>query len=95
MPQRIRTLRVGTESVQGEGSWVEVRRPTVREILQDDSAELTGNARYEARAQEMVSYVENWNWVDDEGHALPLPSDEPGIWQALTKSEIEVLQEAL
>jgi len=73
-------FRVATESVQGEGSWVELRGTTVGEVRAARAGELDDD-------QLILKHVVGWNWVDDKGHDLPLPKDEPGIVDTLTAEE--------
>lgn len=76
--------KVGTESVQGEGSWVQLRGTTVGE----QKAARAGELEDDTLIQE---HVLAWNWVDDAGNDLPLPKDEPGIVDTLTADEARVI----
>ena len=40
-------------------------------------------------------HVLAWNWVDDDGHALPQVADEPDIVYTLTVQEKDFLIDAL
>jgi len=97
MPERKRVIRVGTEAVQGEDSWVDVRRPTVGERVASLERDNAADPRlpYERNAAEVCGYVVDWNWVDDEGQPLPKPSDNPKVHQLLTDDEVRALLDAV
>lgn len=75
-----RTFRVESDAVQGEGSYVVFKRLTWEEVLA-----LPDNLKAgEAAALAVVE----WNWVDDEGKPLPLPSEHPETLGQLMNDEI-------
>ena len=76
--------KVSTESVQGEGSWVELRGVTVGEQKAARAGQLDDD-------QVIIEHVIGWNWADEAGRPLPLPKDEPGIVDTLTSEEARVL----
>jgi len=76
--------RVSTESVQGEGSYVELRGVTVGESRAARAGELDDDALIRA-------HVTGWNWVDDEGNPLPQVADEPDVVALLTAEEARVI----
>lgn len=97
MAKRQNVMRLDSAHVQGEDSWVEVRRPTVGERLESLSKEqgLDGRFLFDSNSQEVCTFVIAWNWVDDEGQPLPTPKDQPDIYKALTTDEISFLLEAV
>lgn len=38
------------------------------------------------------SFVHSWNWVDDKGEDLPVPSEAPTVMQSLTMDEVNFIQ---
>lgn len=106
--------RIATEALQGEGSYVVLRRPTHGEIKQtaalrrkvrDDFLKAleaySKNGQKGERPeldeialnlQELASYVVEWNWVDDKGVALPVPTKEDwSVMYQLTDEEAALL----
>ncbi len=77
MAQRQNQVRHDSAEVQGEGSYVVLRRFTLGEYLEfkalaNDPADVEGIA---AAKFAIKTTVVKWNWVDDDGQALPLPAD--------------------
>lgn len=69
MPERqAPTFRVPTEDVQGEGSWIELRKITygTRKAYQDDEVD---------PIDIIAGHIAGWNWVDSEGDPLPQPGE--------------------
>lgn len=77
MAKRQATYRVFSDQVQGEGSYVVLRRlPYSRArdaALMADDAGVKAEAEY--TQQMIVDGVVEWDWVDDAGELLPLPRD--------------------
>ncbi len=73
-------FRVASDEVQGEGSWVDFQRPTWGMI-----GELPADDRSGKRLLELA--IVGWNWTDDDGAALPLPKDTPGLLDRLPQPE--------
>ena len=92
MPQRQNRVRIDSEAVQGEGSFVVLRRLTVGEIKHvrksaEDSFELT---------EEMVrDHIVEWNWADEEGNPLPQPAKDPTVFESVTDEELSWLAKAI
>jgi len=86
--------RVDSAEVQGEGSFVLLKRPSwseMREYMEgknEDDPEIYGKAF----AKLMVI---DWNWVDDNGNPLPKPSDNPDVIDQLSIEESTFLMNAL
>lgn len=96
MAKRNNTQRVESDVVQGEGSYVVIKRPTFGEIemLQDEFN--VGEKQTAAEVTLMVSamlgsFVKEWDWVDDNGSPLPVPTNDPAIVRMLTDSEVTFL----
>ena len=93
MAKRKNIIRISTESVQGEGSFVAFKRPTLDEITA--LAKATENATQEeqiAYARALVSeYVVDWDWVDDDDNPLPLPQLDPSVVGKLTDTELRAI----
>lgn len=85
MPERKnkRTFRVESDAVQGEGSFVVFKRLTWEEYKALPDGITAGDAAALA--------VVEWNWVDDAGKPLPLPSEQPEIIGQLMQEEIQFL----
>lgn len=46
---------------------------------------------YQSFVRRVLSYVADWNWVDDHGQPLPKPRDNPNVAALLTNLELEGL----
>lgn len=86
MPKRQNVKRLVSAAIQGDDSWVEVRKPTVKEAR--EMAGIGGN-------ESLARIVLGWNWVDDEGGPLPQPKDDPNVFELLTADEITFINDAL
>lgn len=97
MPQRKAIRRVATPEVQGEDSWVEVRRLQVGEwlALQTNGAEMTQAASTRQGLDVLASHVVGWNWVDDDGKPLPQLTADPTVLEKLTDEETLCLMRLL
>lgn len=79
MAQRQGTFRVESAAVQGEGAFVVLRRLKYGVISAAGRKVSAGNVT----AEENDTFIRDllkqgiveWNWVDDEGKALPVPPD--------------------
>ncbi len=95
MPTRQAIKRVDSSKVQGEGSWVELRKFTVEEALEAKAALEKGNIDLLTFNLRLIaSHIVNWNWVNEKGEPLPLPS-ENGVMEHLLQDEVIFLAEAL
>jgi len=93
-------LRVETPEAQGDDSWIVIRKPMGVEPLEfrrlnniDDQAPSRENSR--AMLQLMVSLIEDWNWVDEDGQPLPLPESDPEIADRLNSEELTAITHAV
>jgi len=43
----------------------------------------------------VIRYVRGWNWVDDEGNPMPLPSDDPRVLDRLTMAEMQCITDCV
>ncbi len=95
MPERkTRLLRFDAAAVQGEGAYVEFRTLTWGELKelqvklkQTDSGSDQQLAEVESV---LLKHVAAWNWVDEAGQPMPVPTDLAGL-HALTTSEMMFL----
>ena len=96
MPERKNKLyrKVESDEVQGKGSWVKLKAPTLEDIrTQTFPGEGDNSAALDFGANIVSRLVVAWNWVDDEGEPLPKPT--PEIVNGLPYAEIEFLMNAL
>jgi hypothetical protein len=103
MPQRNIFFKLDTTPVQGEGSFVRIRKFLVSDFErsnkiareQKSAAERGDYAefdRLESEAGQIIAdALEEWNWVDDEGQPLPQPKGKPQILSMLTVEEREFI----
>ena len=97
MPKRQNTKRVESEEVQGEDSYVILKRPLYGEgketLERYNKALLLEDEEEKRRLTEefLVARVVDWNWVDDAGDPLPKPSDDPSVLDQLTDREMDFL----
>ena len=106
MPSRKRIVRVECDEVQGEDSYMVIRKMTVadartameairdaRKINKDD--EIGGALAILNRSVERYQpNVLEWNWVDDDGNPLPQPTD-PDVFPLLTSQEMQFIGRAI
>ena len=80
--------KVDSSEVQGDGSWVIIRKVGF-EIIQGqnvtDLQNADSNVDLAYKAAKTVLY--EWNWVDDDGELLPQPKDDPEVFDELTIEE--------
>ena len=77
MPKRQATRRVDSEKVMGDDSYVVLRSlkyGNARKIV-NQAKEMGDEEAEEAMNDLLKEVVAEWNWVDDEGDPLPLPSE--------------------
>lgn len=102
MPKRQSVKRHPTDEVQGEGSYVILTSVKVREIRKlrevigddpEDVEKLDENKidKFEEGLDIVVRHIKEWNWVDDDDVAMPLPKDDPATTDELTNEEAEFL----
>lgn len=96
MPKRVSVRRFETDEVQGEGSYVVLTSLKVKEVrwLRQQSKDKDFDA-FEGGLKLLVQHILKWNWVDDHGEALPLPSVDPSVVDNLTNDEADYLSELL
>ena len=95
MPKRKSIVRVLSDEVQGDGSWVIVALPTVAEMR-----EIRKTFREAAEAEKdtfdmgiilLKKYVKEWNWVFQDDQPMPQPKADPSIIEKLTDPESSFL----
>lgn len=84
---RISSVKIDASSVQGEGAFILWRRITwgERKALQETAKE--GKLQ---PLEVLVTYLEDWNWVDGNGDPMPLPKTVEEL-DPLFDEEIEFL----
>ena len=96
MPERKNKLyrKVDSEEVQGEGSWVLLKSPTLDEIRGAEMpADGDTTASVDFGASILGQLVKDWNWVDDDGEPMPKPT--PELVAKLPYAEIMFLMDSL
>ena len=101
------TRKVKSDSVQGSGSYVIVRKITweqQKELdeqrlgMQQDASEMTREQRealYANMEDLLANQIAEWNWTDEKDKPLPLPSEDPSVWDDMTDDEMSFLMGAL
>lgn len=95
MPQRVHKMveRLPSDPVQGDDSWVEMRRPAEDDIRKYRIARTGGQSNEDLGFEALRDLVIAWNWVDDKGQPLPQPTDDPTVFKRLTDYELVFLLE--
>ena len=75
MPQRQNQVTHKSDEVQGEGSFVVMHRLTFGQVQKFGPLLLSDEKYVEGVNALLVACVAKWNWVDDEGQPLALPSE--------------------
>lgn len=95
MPKRQMVQHVLSDAVMGKGSWVDFRRMTVAEskAIRASSEQHAGDESWAEThsVQLLADHIVNWNWVDENDAALPLPKDDPTVIDRLTDLELNFL----
>jgi len=96
MPQ-ILIDRVDSASVQGEGSYVLLKKMTHGEVKTFNRAMAAAAKSEDETPLQIIirTQVMEWNWSDAEGVAFPLPKDEPEILERLTEAELLFLTQSI
>ena len=89
MPQRLNQATHKSDEVQGEGSFVVLRRQTLGETIRHAALVDAGKVP-DASRDAILACVIDWNWVDDQGRPLPLPSKGLDL-DLLTDEEVSFL----
>ena len=90
MPERInkKYRKVASTEVQGEGSWIIVRKVGFEIIRNQNVANLqNADGDMGLAYQAAKTILHEWNWVDDNGEPFPQPKDNPEIFDELTAEE--------
>lgn len=107
MPARQNVHVVNSDRVQGEDSFVKVKRITVaefdahnRQMAAVQQAQKDGKAEEVAGAEKATrefyaGQLIAWNWVDDNGDPLPQPHNNPAVFETLTMDEIEFITQII
>lgn len=98
MAKRRTAIReIKTTTLQGAGSFVKLRSLTVGEIkkVRETREEIDDGEKFEVGLDMIIEHLLGWNWVDDDGNPLPLPSEDPAVIDLLTDEECTFLAEKL
>jgi hypothetical protein len=87
--------RVDSAEVQGEGSFVLLKRPSWSEMRKYMEGKIDAEDLTVYGKQYLQMTVLDWNWVDDNGNPLPKPSDNPDVIDQLSIEESTFLMNAL
>lgn len=101
MPSRQMIRRLPSVDVQGLDSWVSVTKTTFGEAeqlkalakaAQDAGQPLDDMDVFKDMA---IKHIKDWNWVDEDGQPLPLPSKDPSVIQGMTDDEVTFIRKAI
>ena len=96
MPQRKSTKRINSESVQGEGSYVILKKLTVGMWkAMRTRADQKDADNFAIDLDTIRDHVVEWNWVDDDGNPWSVPSEDEAVLEMLTIDEKSFLVGAL
>jgi hypothetical protein len=85
--ERKSSVRVDASTVQGEGAFIVWRRITWGERKALQEAAKKGELQ---PLEVLVTYLENWNWVNNNGEPMPIPKTVEEL-NPLFDEEIEFL----
>lgn len=92
MSKRTSVKQFPCDEIQGEGSYVVVTAVKVREIRGiRKKAKDPEFDDFEGGIQLLARHIVKWNFVDDEGNPLPIPSEDPKVIDELTDEESQFL----
>lgn len=108
MPSRNRNRKI-FGGPQGPDAFIEIIVPTVddnrrqqaiisayQEMAADEGRISEANELIEKAAREYVAaHVTNWNWVDDDGAPLAIPSADQDVLGLLIREELDFIARAL
>lgn len=86
-----------TDEVQGKGSWVKMRRPTIEQLMgimemQEATDDMTA-------LSEVVTLLDgllvDWNWEDEQGKALAKPGNGVSLTTLATDDEMFFLSKLI
>ena len=86
MPRKTQTRRIDTTPVQGEGSWVEATSPKVGAIKRCNVGD--ASEQYQAALDMLGAHIKRWNWTDEEGTELAIPSEDVAVVDEMTNEEV-------
>ncbi|MDZ4768354.1 MAG: hypothetical protein SGJ24_04435 [Chloroflexota bacterium] len=97
MAARQSTKRIDTTDLQGEGSFVIVRPFTYGRIrdLQATAGNLSADEVAALDERTIIDGVQEWNWADEAGKALPLPAADASVVRSLTVNEFNFLSRVI
>jgi len=96
MPQKI-TEKVESTEVQGEGTYIVVRKLTHGEAKAFDREFAKNAAAKNVAPLEdlIIEHLIEWNWSDAEGVPLPLPREDPTVLDRLLEPELLFLLDVM
>lgn len=96
MAKKTKLFRYESDEVQGEGSFVTMRKPSWG-MMRRATAEMDGKTEAEAglamMSELLPGLITAWNWTDVDGELLPLPKDHPEVIDDLEVEEAMFLVE--
>ena len=95
MPQRKPNERISSTEIQGEDSYVVISKMTVREVREARKRSTDEGDMFELGIESTAKHVVDWNWVDNDGKSLPVPSENPEVMDDLNVEEMTFLAQAL
>jgi hypothetical protein len=95
MAQKV-NRRVDSESVQGKGTYVVIRKLTLGEAQQVREQAKDGTIDDFAMSMDLLTtHLVEWNWSDANEVPFPLPSADPAVMSKLTDDEVLFLVSAI
>jgi hypothetical protein len=113
MAKRLNNLKISSEHLQGENSFISLKVLTVEQWTQRQELVLEANKALkneELTADERQAIIDGvnkrlnnlhaqiitgWDWVDNDDKPLPLPCEDPGVWDQLTMREVAFIIEQI
>ncbi len=97
MPKRANVKRFDSPDVQGEDSFVILRRFTwgeAKALRRDAQAANTDDDKFGVMAYAIITHLTGWNWVRDDDSPMPLPVTESDL-DAMNDAEITFLSNCI
>jgi len=99
MAKRLNVVKVDSAEVQGEGSFVVIRKFTFGELkaIRKTAKSIEGDedVAIEVSTDLLAAHIVQWDWVDEFDAPLPQPKDGSEVIDQLTNEEINFLSQKM